>query len=166
MYMKTFEERYNEWLDGSFDAESDPEFLRELEKRQMHPKEKDDWNALRNLLQEHCAAPALEHPDFFNHQLREKLAALAQEPAQPRRGWRLPKLAWLGAGFVAAALVLFTQVPGLRNGGDSGNRSTKIVSAVAEEPGVYVASIDAPEQGYALLWIDGMDYLPPEHRIQ
>jgi hypothetical protein len=125
--MKTFEERYTEWIDGQLAGADLSAFEAELGRRAAVGEAKADRTQaviLRNLLRDHLRAPALSNAEFFSHQLRERIEA---ERARERRdekaasggrspgwfGWSLPRGAWLGATalFVAAALYYGTMAP-------------------------------------------------------
>ncbi len=116
--MKTFEERYTAWIDGELEGNALIAFEHELERRAAVSEayaDKTDALRLTNFLHEHLQAPAMTNGDFFNHQLRERIAgerAASQRSARPAAAtvplfaWSLSRLAWLGAAclFTSGAL--------------------------------------------------------------
>ena len=119
--MKTFEERYTAWIDGQLEGSALTAFEQELARRSAAGEaeaDRSDALRLRHLLRDHLEAPTLNNPDFFSHQLRERINAerasgvrRADGPAA-RKGifalfpWSLARVAGLGAAclFVAGAL--------------------------------------------------------------
>ena len=115
--MKTFEERYTAWIDGELEGAALVAFEQELERRAAVSEayaDKADALKLTSFLHEHLHAPALTNADFFNHQLRERIAgerAAVRRPQEtasraPLFAWSLSRLAWLGAAslFISGAL--------------------------------------------------------------
>ena len=118
--MKTFEERYTAWIDGELEGNALVAFEQELERRAAVSDayaDKADAMRLNAFLHDHLQAPALTNADFFNHQLRERIAG--ERDASQRREvkqpvavrvplftWSLSRLAWLGAAclFIGGAL--------------------------------------------------------------
>jgi len=82
--MKTFEEKFTAWLDGSLSAEESLAFENE------HPsllEDRRDLFKLKSLLQENFVRPELSHPDFFNAQIMARI----EHETRHRRG-----RSWLG----------------------------------------------------------------------
>ena len=118
--MKTFEERYTAWIDGELEGNALTAFQQELTRRAAEGEaeaDRTDASRLRALLQDHLQAPALTNPDFFNHQLRERIEA---ESAASSRGrdvarraepglfaWGFARLAGLGAACLFASAALY-----------------------------------------------------------
>ena len=152
--MKTFEERYTAWIDGELEGNALSAFEQELTRRAAEGEaeaDKADASRLRTLLQDHLQAPALTNPDFFSHQLRERieadLAASSRGREPVRRSepglfaWGFARLAGLGAAclFAAAALYYGMMPP----------RSATVSDPVAVNPaptaaGTQVAANDSP----------------------
>lgn len=116
--MKTFEERYTEWIDGELRGAALVAFEEELERRAQAGEaqaEKVGAASLRALLRDHLQAPELSNTEFFNHQLRERIeregGGQRRTPA-PRSAagtpwWSLARFivpAGAAAAFVAVAL--------------------------------------------------------------
>ena len=118
--MRTFEERYTAWIDGELEGNALVAFEQELERRAAVGEayaDKTEAMHLSGLLHGHLQAPTLTNGDFFNHQLRERIAgerAATQRPLASRLErapvplfvWSLSRLAGLGAAclFISGAL--------------------------------------------------------------
>ena len=101
--MKTFEERYTAWIDGELEGNALTAFEQELTRRAAAgeaAEDKSDATRLRALLQDHLQAPALTNPDFFSHQLRERIDAEAAAVSRGREPNRRaePSILCLGSG--------------------------------------------------------------------
>lgn len=115
--MKTFEERYTEWVDGQLQGAALVAFEEELARRAQAGEaqaEKAGAAQLRALLREHLQAPALSNTEFFNHQLRERIErdgsgrrrAAVERPEAKAPWWSFARLGLSGAAavFVGGAL--------------------------------------------------------------
>ncbi len=118
--MKTFEERYTAWIDGELEGSAMVAFEQELARRVAVGEayaDKAEAMRLSSFLHDHLHAPALTNGDFFNHQLRERIAGERAATHRPRSArpvpmraplfaWSLPRLAWLGTAclFISGAL--------------------------------------------------------------
>ena len=118
--MKTFEERYTAWIDGELEGGALTAFEQELTRRAAAGEaadDKSDATRLRTLLQDHLQAPTLTNPDFFSHQLRERIDAetiAVTRGREPNRhagstvfAWGLARLVGLGAASLFAAAALY-----------------------------------------------------------
>ncbi len=118
--MKTFEERYTAWIDGELEGGALTAFEQELTRRAAAgeaSEDKSDATHLRALLQDYLQAPALTNPDFFNHQLQERIDAEATTVSRGRElnrhaepaffAWGLARLIGLGAASLFAAAALY-----------------------------------------------------------
>lgn len=105
--MKTFEERYTEWIDGELRGATLIAFEEELERRAQAGEaqaEKVGAASLRALLREHLQAPELSNAEFFHHQLRERIereGAVQRRTAVERAPVRTPW--WSLARFIVPA---------------------------------------------------------------
>jgi hypothetical protein len=128
--MKTFEERYTEWIDGQLAGADLAAFEGELASRAAvgdAQADKAQAHALRGLLRAHLEAPPLANADFFSHQLRERIeqeraAVQRTEKAPVARpfswfSWSLPRFAAATAAvlFVGTALY-YGMIPPYNNG--------------------------------------------------
>jgi len=163
--MKSLEERYNAWIDGELpEAEAarleaelggDPAALR---------AERQSIRHLGGLLREHLEAPALANAGFFNHQLMQRIAAQtpAPAPARPfwqRVGWRLALSTALGGAVAALALVALTRETTLP---DTQPYQAHLMETEPGEPGISAVAIQAGDEKLAVVWIDGLDYVPAD----
>lgn len=119
--MKTFEERYTAWIDGQLENGVLAAFEQELARRAdvgEASADKADAGRLRRLLNDHLQAPALTNPDFFNHQLLERIEAESPRPARSMEkvggqarpalfAWGFLRLVGLGAFSLFAAGALY-----------------------------------------------------------
>ena len=124
--MKTFEEKFTAWLDGTLSGEELQSFENE------HPSiqhEKADFLKLKSLLRESMRRPELENPDFFNSRIMEQISRERSTSIRSSR-WRwlgLPRLAWGGIVTLSAGFALFlTLIPH----GDFSDPRTKYVAEV------------------------------------
>jgi hypothetical protein len=109
--MKTFEEKFTAWLDGTLGGDE----LRCFENE--HPsihQEKAEFLKLKRLLKETLPLRELENPEFFNSQIVEQIR---REAGTTNRSGRrpllgLPRAAWGGICALSLGFVLFfTLIP-------------------------------------------------------
>jgi anti-sigma factor RsiW len=191
--MKTFEERYTTWLEGSLNGTEREQFERELPDRAAAEADKSDFSKMKLLLRRHAAAPPLCNPDFFNFQLTEKIEAEHRRETQspPRRSffWSLPNLAWAGACCLLIFVALFkTIIPGPGDRSVAPTAETlaetarksaplniqtlpasytgKILDVHSSEPGVSATAVQSENEKVPVIWVDGLDYLPANYKLQ
>ena len=123
--MKTFEERYTAWIDGQLEGAALSAFELELARRAAEGEaEADRAEAarLRGLLQTYFQAPPLTNPDFFNHQLRERIEMERLATSRSREAhlssapglfaWGFLRLGGLGAlSLFAVAAIYYGMMP-------------------------------------------------------
>jgi hypothetical protein len=187
MSTPTFEERYTAWIDGRLAGEELAAFERELESagREAAEADREDVQRLGKLLRRH-AAPTMPRADAFNAALLERIGREGEterEPAAipvnetPARGshWNRSKLAWAAAIALLAALAVI-KVPR----GDQwttanvapppiGARqqvAAEIVNASTSDADISVTPITSEQDGFTVLWLDGLDYLPASYQLQ
>ena len=168
--MKTFEEKFTAWIDGRLAGRELDKFEAELAKTGNAAADgKRETLRLGSFLRENYRAPALENPDFFNHQLMHRIEADAAEPPVPAPGRfsifrTVQGLAWAGAvSMLMAAAVYLLAVP--KGPGDSVPGSAdvaQIMNSKAGDPAVSVSTIHSKDNKLTVLWLDGLDYLPSE----
>jgi len=122
--MKTFEQKFTAWLDGTLSGKELQSFESE------HPSilhEKADFLKLKSLLRESLHRPELANPDFFNSRIMEQISREAHTFSGSSR-WRwlgLTRLAWGGIFTLSAGFALFlTLIPH----GDFADPRTKYVA--------------------------------------
>jgi hypothetical protein len=164
--MKTFEEKFTEWIDGRLSGRELEAFEVELAKIENAGDEKEDALKLGELLRDHYEAPGLNNADFFNHQLMQRIAAeTAAAPAKRSPMFlTLPWLAWAGAfclGMVAA--IYFAVVPKGPVEYSSGREYVaQILDAQTGDPAITATTIHSKDNKLTVLWLDGLDYLPSD----
>jgi hypothetical protein len=124
--MKTFEQKFTAWLDGTLSGQELQSFESE------HPSilhEKADFLKLKCLLRKSLHRPELKSPDFFNSRIMEQISQDRRASIRSSR-WRwlgLPRLAWGGILTLSVGLALFlTLIPH----GDLSDPGTKYVAEV------------------------------------
>ena len=124
--MKTFEQKFTAWLDGTLSSQELQSFESE------HPsilQEKADFLKLKSLLRESLHRPELKNPDFFNSRIMEQISQERSTSIGSSR-WRwlgLPRLAWGGICTLSVGFALFvTLIPH----GDLSDPRTKYVAEV------------------------------------
>lgn len=154
--MKNFESRFNRWLDGSLDEDERLAFEATLDDETLRAAKM--WPTLRSTLRQSASEIPLPHPDFLNSQILREIAR--EIPPRPRAG--LARLAWAGAFCVLTAAVL-TAIFLPR---DIRDISTTVVSAAPAKPSVSASSFQTPGGKSSVIWLDGVDYIPADERVQ
>jgi len=170
--MKTFEEKWTAWIDGELRGEELAEFEASLPDRAVAEAEKLEAQKLGALLRERLPARAMGNEDFFNHQLRERIAREdAPEPARsraarPRFTWTIGRLVWSGATALALFMVCAFFVMRSKEPSDQSQYLSQILNARVD-PGVSpyatVSMFQAKEDKVTVLWVDGLQSLPAEY---
>ena len=83
--MKTFEQKFTAWLDGTISGQELQSFESE------HPSilhEKADFLKLKSLLKQSMHRPELKSPDFFNARIMEQIDFLAGEFVAKAAAWQ------------------------------------------------------------------------------
>jgi len=124
-----------------------------------------EWVRTKSLLREHLTAPRLEHPDFVNSRVLEEIERLKERsrPAMFPLRW----LAWSGATALLIAgfltMVFLPQQTGRRSDSEF---ISQVVTARAEMPQLSVSEFRAPDERGVVIWIEGVDYIPPENSVR
>jgi hypothetical protein len=157
--MKTFEEKYTAWLDGTLTGEPLQSF--ENEHPSIQP-EKTDYLKLKNLLRENLAGRELENAEFFASQIMEQIKreTAAAGKSSGRRWFGLPRLAWGGIGALGVGFALFfTMIPR----GDFSDPRAKYVAEVLKtrtsNPKIKATVENQKEM--TIIKLEGLDKLPP-----
>jgi anti-sigma factor RsiW len=152
--MKDFESTFNRWLDGSLNEAERREFEASLDEEALHAAK--SWPGIRTLLKESAAQIALPHPDFLNEQVRR---AIEEKPSLP--AFPLSRLVWAGSFCVVAAVALTLCFLPIQNHG-----STVVFVAGTSVPGASASTFQPPGERGAVIWLDGMPYIPDGERVQ
>jgi hypothetical protein len=169
--MKTFEERFTAWVDGRLEGAELAAFERELEAHPEALAEKEAALDLGNLLRTHLKPAPLPNPDFFNHQILREIhaAPAAAAPVRRRRFsfWSLPGMAFSGTFLLLLSTILyFTAVPNTRREVRHNEQYVQnVLNARSDEPGITATSFHSKQDNVNVLWLDGLDYLPPSHKL-
>ncbi|MFA7343045.1 MAG: hypothetical protein WC003_01960 [Terrimicrobiaceae bacterium] len=154
--MKNFESTFNRWLDGSLDEAERRKFEAGLDKETLRAAK--TWPQTRALLKESSGRISLPHPDFLNEQIRR---AIGKSPRRATAHFPLRRLLWAGAFCMATALLLttFFLPPQNRSG-------TVVFLAETASPGASASAFQTPGNKGAVIWLEGMPYIPGEERVQ
>jgi len=165
-----FEEKFTAWLDGKLPSGDHAEFERELEARGFDlSAERTSAAELGALLREHSLPPALSNAEFFNHQLRHRIAQedpAGSLPGERRSWWSLPRLAWSGAFCLLVAGVLFQALIPRGTGADPSPYFAEVIDARPLSEGISADTIYTPRDNVTVVWLDGLDYLPASYQLQ
>ena len=167
--MKTFEEKWTAWLDEQLSGKELEEFEASLPDLDAARAEKRDAQKLGAFLKEQLAAQTLSNEEFFNHQLREKIARETEED-QPRTRstwWTIPRLVWCGA--TALALFLFTTFVFLsqEQPGEQSEYLTQILNSRVDpgaNPNATISIFESKtDNKVTVLWTEGLQSLPADY---
>ena len=172
--MKTFEERYTAWIDGKLGGAELAAFERELDDRPAAESDRVAALKVGGLLRHHSST-ALANPDFFNHQLIERIerdiATRNDNPSRERTRALWPWLRFAIAGFAAIALGwgiarVSNPVPPERSHERGADLMAQIIDPKPLQPGVSATVIEDAEDNMTVLWLDGLEYLPASYELQ
>ena len=150
------EEKLTTYLDGRLSAAEAAAFERE------HPEalaEKAGAARLGDILRKHSVAPAMQHADFFNHQI---LREIAPAPAPARRAiFPLWRLAFASACCLFAVLGVYQTF--VKKAGPPRNFA-HVLSVTAGDPGITAEVVEG--DGISVVWVDGLDYLSKDYVLE
>jgi len=165
--MKTFEEKFTEWVDGRLAGRELEAFEAELSKIKNGAAVKEGALRLGALLRDHYQAPELKNADFFNHQLMQRIEAeTAGAPAKRAPFFLpLPWLAWTGAVCISmVAAIYFAVVPRGPVEYSAGREYVaQILNTQTGDPSITATTIHSKDNKLTVLWLDGLDYVPADH---
>jgi hypothetical protein len=163
--MKTFEERFTAWVDGKLEGKELVAFERELEARPEAGRDRVEALEIGKLLRENLVAPPLKNADFFNDQIMRQI-----QPVAVKRGtfWSLPRMAFSGVGLLAlSALLYFAAVPNTRREmKQHADYTENILHARSDDPHITATSFHSNADNVNVVWLDGLDYMPPDHKLK
>lgn len=177
--MKTFEELYTEAVDGILNESDRVTLEAEMVKRGISPDDILRDRALRKILSENVPQPTFTNQDFFRHSLLDRIRREANNTsADAARASRkftwlrwsrcLPawqRLAW-GAAFSLAAAIALTITLKPYESHDNQPLTTRILSLHEFADGISATAMTSSSSHYAVVWTDGIEYLPAGSRIQ
>ncbi len=167
--MKTFEEKWTAWIDDQLTGRELEEFLVSLPDRTAAEAEKQNAKQLGSLLREE--AMALSNADFFSHQLRqcldgENVPVRSEADAIQTGWWTIRRLLWGGitslALFAICTVVVFRE----RTPSSQSQYLTEILGAQVDptvSPNATITMFQKKDDHVTVLWVDGLQSLPPEY---
>lgn len=170
--MKTFEEKWTAWIDGELSGAELAEFEALLPDKAAAEAEKRDAQKLGTFLKEHLPCAAMGNEEFFNHQLRERIAH--DEPAARgletvetgRAWWPIRRLVWSGATALAVFSVCTFFIMREKAPSDQSQYLTQILKArvdPAVSPNATISMFETKEDKVTVLWVEGLQSLPSEY---
>ena len=115
---------------------------------------------LGSFLRQNYQAPPLENPDFFNHQLMQRIEAESGAEKPSRFSWTLPRLAWAGGFCMAMVLFIYGfAVPKSPYSSNVGSVA-EILNTQIDDPTITSTTFHSKDHKLTVLWLDGLDYLP------
>jgi anti-sigma factor RsiW len=169
--MKTFEEKLTAWLDGRLSGAELAAFERELESHPEALAESESDRRLGELLRANLPAQPLRNADFFNHQLLQQIESSQPAEAAPAPRfsfWTLPRMAFSGTFLLLiATLLFFAAVPNTRR--EVRQHQTyveNVLNAHSDDPTITATSFHSKQDNVNVLWLDGLNYMPPDHKLK
>jgi len=156
--MKNIESTYNRWLDGSLDQAERKTFEATLDDETLASAK--SWPQVRRLLKESAGRITLPHPDFLNEQIRREIE---RDNTRASAAFPLPRLVWAGAFCVATAIVLTLLFLPTDRPGDT---EATIFLAETSAPGASASTFRTPGDRGAVIWLEGISYIPDGERVQ
>jgi hypothetical protein len=174
MFMKTFEEKWTAWIDDQLTGRELEEFLASLPDRASAEAEKQNAKQVGSLLREQ--AMALSNADFFSHQLRERLdrenvPVRSEVDTVPTGWWTIRRLLWGGITSLAVFAICTVLVFRERTPSSQSQYLTQILGAQVDptvSPNATISMFEMPtstkkDDHVTVLWVDGLQSLPPEY---
>jgi len=163
--MKTFEEKFTEWIDGLLKGDELIAFEAELAQTGDAELQKAAAHQLGDLLREHGQARELQNADFFNHRIMQEIEAgmpkPAPEKARPKFSWSLSRLALAGAFSLLVAAGLFHfMIPAGPLGKPPGALADQIIKTQSNDPDITASAFYSQKNDVTVLWLDGPKYIP------
>jgi hypothetical protein len=169
MFMKTFEEKWTAWVDDQLTGRELEEFLASLPDRAAAEAEKQSAKQLGSLLREQ--AVALSNADFFSHQLRERLdrentPARSKSDAARTGWWTIRRLLWGGLTSLAIFALCTVVVLREKTPPSQSQYLTEILTYRVDptvSPNATISMFRPKDERVTVLWVDGLQSLPPEY---
>jgi hypothetical protein len=173
MFMKTFEEKWTAWVDDELSEAERAEFEASLDDRAAAEAEKQQTHKLGTLLREQLQPRAMGNEEFFQHQLLDRIASEAKQPAATHLAaeareswWTIRRLLWTGATSLAIFLICAFFVMRQRPAPDRSQYLTQILNARVDpnvSPYATVSIFQTKQDKVTVLWVDGLKSLPAEY---
>ena len=156
--MKTFEEKFNAWLDGLLSGEELKSFENE------HPsiqQDKAEFLKLKNLLRDNLRCQKLGNPDFFNSQIMAQIERETARASPSARVLGLPRIALAGIFALCVGFALFFSMIPRGNLADPGSGYVaEVLKTRTADPKVK-ATVDN-KKDMTIIKLEGLDKLPPD----
>jgi anti-sigma factor RsiW len=169
--MKTFEEKWTAWLDGRLSDRELAEFEASLSDKAAAEAEKTEAKKLGALLKLELGPQAMLNEEFFNHQIRERIARESAD--QPRKrgvavstSWTIRRLLWTGTASLAVFLVMAIFVMRDKNPVEQSQYLTQILNARVDpvvSPNATISMFETKEDRVTVLWTEGLQSLPADY---
>jgi len=167
--MKTFEEKWTAWIDDQLTGRELEEFEASLPDKEAAQAEKRSAKQLGSLLREQMV-PVLNNAEFFSHQLRERLDREDRQPAarpvSTTGWWTVRRLLWSGATALAIFVICAVVVIHNKPSSDQSEYLTQILNYrvdPAVSPNATITMFEKKDEHVTVLWVDGLQSLPPEY---
>ncbi len=169
--MKTFEEKWTAWLDGGLSDRELAEFEASLPDKPAAEAEKAEAKKLGALLKRELGAQALLNEEFFNHQIRERIARESAVESRKRgvevsTWWTIRRLLWTGTASLAVFLVMAIFVMRDKNPAEQSQYLTQILNARVDpvvSPNATISMFETKEDRVTVLWTEGLQSLPADY---
>jgi anti-sigma factor RsiW len=169
--MKTFEEKWTAWLDGRLSDRELAEFEASLPDKAAAEAEKAEATKLGLLLKRELGAQAMLNEEFFNHQIRERIARESADKPRKRgvavsTSWTIRRLLWTGTASLAVFLVMAIFVMRDKNPAEQSQYLTQILNARVDpvvSPNATISMFETKEDRVTVLWTEGLQSLPADY---
>jgi anti-sigma factor RsiW len=169
--MKTFEEKWTAWLDGRLSDRELVEFEASLPDKAAAKAEKAEVKKLGALLKRELGPQALLNEEFFNHQIRERIARESADEPRKRgvavsTSWTIRRLLWTGTASLAVFLVMAIFVMRDKNPAEQSQYLTQILNARVDpvvSPNATISMFETKEDRVTVLWTEGLQSLPSDY---
>ena len=164
--MKTFEEKWTAWLDDELSGSDLAEFEASLPDLAAAQAEKRDARKLGAFLKEQLVLDGMSNEEFFNHQLREQIDRETASARTVRTGWTIPRLFWAGATSFAIFLICGFFLLREKTPADQSQYLSQVLNARVDpvvSPNATISMFESKEDRVTVLWVDGLQTLPPEY---
>ena len=169
--MKTFEEKWTAWLDGQLSDRESAEFEASLPNKAAAEAEKAEAKKLGLLLKRELGPQALLNEEFFNHQIRERIARESAGESRKRgfevsTWWTIRRLLWTGTASLIVFLVLAIFVMRDKNPAEQSQYLTQILNARVDpvvSPNATISMFETKEYRVTVLWTEGLQSLPADY---
>jgi anti-sigma factor RsiW len=171
--MKTFEEKWTAWLDGQLSGRELADFEASLPDKAAAEAERAEAGKLRELLKRELGAQQLANEEFFNHQLRERIARESGERSRASgrrtrtsRWWTIPRLLWTGSASLAVFLICAVLVMQEKKPAEESQYLTQILNARVDpviSPNATVSIFEVKQDRVTVLWTEGLQTLPADY---